>query len=65
MRVLMSVLSEFQFQYGAIERDVSLKLTRQPFFDFNSSMVRLREEMALFIRPVLIDFNSSMVRLRA
>ncbi len=54
----------FQFQYGAVESEV-FRLIRPIFYDFNSSMVRLRDRIAMRYAQWLDNFNSSMVRLRA
>ena len=53
----------FQFQYGTIKSFVSI-CQMLPFFDFNSSMVRLKENENIKRHSERRDFNSSMVRLK-
>ena len=59
----MHLVSEFQFQYGAIE---SVEVLSPPLslFDFNSSMVRLKEVFNKLFGFIVLNFNSSMVRLK-
>ena len=59
----MTYLSQFQFHYGTIKRrQVIMCLYTK--YDFNSTMVRLKESEAPFNSTDSIYFNSTMVRLK-
>ena len=54
----------FQFHYGTIKRELAAS-TIQKVYNFNSTMVRLKDKFKHGRNPLRFYFNSTMVRLKA
>jgi len=54
---------QFQFHYGSVKRKQKIILLKQQG-NFNSTMVRLKEEKVDFKKINAAYFNSTMVRLK-
>ena len=62
--VIQSTLNVFQFHYGTIKRRIDLTDKNAVVKHFNSTMVRLKAEIATLTAERDSHFNSTMVRLK-
>ncbi len=60
---ILSKVSKFQFHYGSVKSSKLLVCTFS-HRNFNSTMVRLKDAVALHLPPRWLNFNSTMVRLK-
>ena len=60
----MTQMAKFQFHNGSIKSSPASVKVDAVINGFNSTMVRLKEEISLFSMNGSIGFNSTMVRLK-